>query len=201
MAITADDLKNIPTKYKIVIGVALVLLLGYFYYFFFLQTALQKKASLTQTQATLEVQITQRQTVARQIERHKREIEELNKSLLISLAKLPEQKDIPTLLAAMSVAAHSQSLDIMLFEPLQPIPKDFYAEFPVRMTVRGRYHDIKAFFKEVSKLSRIVNVNDASIRGPSGEYTGGPLVLEADCLMKTYMFLDTREQSSGVPAR
>ncbi|MDD5475252.1 MAG: type 4a pilus biogenesis protein PilO [Syntrophales bacterium] len=201
MAITADDLKKLPTKYKIIIGVVFVLLLGYFYYFFFLQAALQKKASLTDNLATLEVQIIQRQAVARQIERHKREIEELNESLMISLAKLPEQKDIPTLLTAMSVAAHAKSLDVMLFEPLQPVPQDFYAEFPVRMTVRGRYHDIKAFFKEVSQLPRIVNVNDASIRGPSGEYTGGPLVLEAECLMKTYMFLDMREQSAGAPAK
>ncbi len=200
MAITADDLKKLPTRYKVLIGVGVLLLLLYFYYFFFLQAALQKMTSLEEQLETLEVQIVQRQSVARQIEQHKQEIEELNRSLEISLAKLPEQKDIPSLLNALSDAAHTRGLDIMLFEPLAPAPREFYSEVPVRMTVHGRYHDIRSFFESVARLPRIVNVADASIQGPGEGYAGGPLVIEAECLMKTYMFLDMDmrdEQADG----
>ncbi|MCK9230099.1 MAG: type 4a pilus biogenesis protein PilO [Syntrophales bacterium] len=190
MAITADDIKALPMKYKILIGVVLVLLLGYFYYFFFLQAALDKKASLTETLETLDRQIIQRQAVARQIERHRKEIEEINENLRLALAKLPEQKDIPSLLSALSGAAQTEKLDILLFEPLNPISQEFYAELPVKMTVRGNYRDIAAFFDTVSRLPRIVNVADAVIRGPTPKDAGGPLLLDAECLMKTYMFLE-----------
>lgn len=196
MAITADDLKKLPTKYKIIIAVVLVLLLGYFYYFFFLQAALAKKTSLNETLENLERQIIQRQAVARQIERHRREIEEINENLRLALAKLPEQKDIPSLLNAMSAAAHTQKLDVLLFEPLQPVSKEFYAELPVRMTVRGSYRDTAAFFDAVSRLPRIVTVADAIIRGPAPDAAFAPIVVTTECIMKTYMFLDMRDEKT-----
>lgn len=196
MAITADDIKKLPTKYKILIGVVLVLLLGYFYYFFFLQAALAKKTSLTETLETLERQIIQRQAVVRQIERHRREIEEINENLRLALAKLPEQKDIPNLLNALSGAALTEKLDMLLFEPLAAEPREFYAELPVKMTVRGNYRDIAAFFDHVSRLPRIVNVADAVIRGPAPKDAFAPIAVTAECVMKTYMFLDIADEKS-----
>ncbi|OPL12400.1 MAG: hypothetical protein AVO39_04305 [delta proteobacterium MLS_D] len=197
MAITADDIKKLPTKYKILIGVGVVLLLGYFYYMFFLQAALSKKQSLTDNLATLETQIAQRRVVARQIEQHRREIKELNENLNIALAKLPEKKDIPNLLSSLASAAMNGKLDILLFEPLPQASREFYAELPVRISVSGGFRDIAAFFEDVAEFPRIVNVAEAIIRGPAEKDAVPPIILKAECLMKTYMFLDVSNEKAN----
>ncbi|MDY0045232.1 MAG: type 4a pilus biogenesis protein PilO, partial [Syntrophales bacterium] len=110
MAITVEDLKKMPTKYKIVLGVALALLLLYFYYFYFFQAALEKKIELTEKLENLEQQIAKRRVVALKIEKHKKEIAELNKNLQIALAKLPERKEIPNLLKSVSEAGREENL-------------------------------------------------------------------------------------------
>ena len=199
MAIRVDDLKNLSPRYKVFVAVGLCLLLVHFYHFFFLRTVLQKKTDLGEVLETLEVQIARRQAVARQIEQHKREIAELKEQLEILLAKLPERKDIPSLLNGLSEAARVEGLDIILFEPVTPIFQEFYSEVPVKMIVRGRYHSMRSFFDSVARSHRIVTVADVSIRGPDVEYRGGPVIVEAECLMKTYMFMNKTVENDGGP--
>ena len=196
MAITADDLKKLPPLYKVLIGVALVLLILYFYYFYFFQAALEKKASLTETLENLEMQIAKRRVVAMKIEQHKKEIAELNKNLQIALAKLPEKKDIPTLLKSVSEAGRNEGLSFLLFQPLEPVSKEFYAELPIKIEVEVGYNNLKAFFLNVAELPRIVNVSDAMIRRvvAEEEIKGNPL--KTECLMKTYMFLDKADENT-----
>ncbi len=194
MAITVDDLKKLPTMYKILIGVGLVALILYFYYFYFFQAALEKKTALAETLENLEQQIAQRRVVAMKIEQHKKEIAELNKNLQIALAKLPEKKEIPALLRSVSEAGRTEGLSFLLFQPLEPASKEFYAELPIKIHLQGGYHDLTAFFLRVAELPRIINVADAIIRRvvTEEETEGNPL--KTECLMKTYMFLEKADE-------
>jgi type IV pilus assembly protein PilO len=171
------------------LGIALLLLLGYFYYFYFFQPALEKKATLEDTLKNLEIQIAARQRIAVQIKEHKKNIEELRKSLKIALAKLPEQKEISSLLVSASEAGKEAGLEILLFQPMAPVSKEFYAEIPVNIIVQGGYNDIERFFGSVAELPRIVNLTDIAIN-KSQEDRDGINLITANCFMKTYMFLE-----------
>ncbi len=193
MPITVEDIKGMPTRYKVLLVLFLFLLIGYFYYFFFFQAAIQKKVRLTDKLETLEKKIEVKERVARRIKQHKEEIAFLKEKLKVALSKLPEQKEIPGLLTSVSRAGIKKGLDFLLFQPMPPVPKDFYADIPVKITVIGDYHDIALFFESVAKLPRIVNITDIKISNPK-KTQGEKILLQTNCVIKTYMFLEKKNE-------
>ncbi|MBW2559578.1 MAG: type 4a pilus biogenesis protein PilO [Deltaproteobacteria bacterium] len=186
MAIDLDDIRRLSGGKKLMILLGVLLLLGYFYWFYFLQPVSERKTQLGETLETMGRQIATRQNVVGQIERHRKEIAVLKMDLETILAKLPEQKEIPHLLTSVSEAGRNAGLDFILFEPMAPVPKEFYAEIPVKIAVAGRYNDIAVFFDSVAHLPRIATITDVAIK----KGTGRDALLQADCLMKIYMFLE-----------
>jgi len=99
---------------------------------------------------------------------------------------LPKEKEIPKLLKDISALGRNAGLDFLTFKPLADIPKDFYAEIPVTINVRGPYHNMGYFFDQVSKLERIVSVTNVKMSSPKKE--GGEMLLNSDCQLVTYRF-------------
>jgi type IV pilus assembly protein PilO len=64
---------------------------------------------------------------------------------------------------------------------------EFYAETPISVKVTGGYHDIAAFVSDVSKLPRIVTLQNISLE-PAKDG-----VLNMDAVVKTYRYLDDDE--------
>jgi len=192
MAIDLDDIQRLSGGKKLMILLGVLLLLGYFSWFYFLQPASERKAQLGESLKALDRQIATRQHVAGQIEGHRKEVIALKENLETILAKLPEQKEIPHLLTSVSEAGRSAGLNFILFEPMAPVPREFYAEIPVKIAVEGRYNDIAVFFDSVAHLPRIATITDIAIKKGAEKGT----LLQADCLMKIYMFL---EETNGKP--
>lgn len=185
MAIDLDDIQRLSGGKKLMILLGILLLLGYFYWFYLFQPASERKTRLGENLETLNRQIAARQHVAAQIERRRNEVTALREDLKIVLAKLPEQKEIPHLLTSVSEAGRDAGLEFILFEPMAPVPQEFYAEIPVKIVVEGGYHDIAVFFDRVAHLPRIATITDVTIK----RGTGDKPLLQADCLMKIFMFL------------
>jgi type IV pilus assembly protein PilO len=194
MAITLDDIQKVPNKYKILIGLVVYLVLGYLYFFFFFQPALERRASLGENLETLEFQIARRQIIAKQIEKHKKEIEKLKENLKFALAKLPEQKEIPGLLTSVSEMGKKAGLDFILFEPNAVVSREFYAEIPVKIIVDGTFHDTALFFDSVTSLPRITNITNINMKKSTA---GGAEenILTTDCFIKIYMFLEMSNET------
>jgi type IV pilus assembly protein PilO len=196
MAITLDDIQKIPNTYKILIGLAIFLLLGYFYYFYFFQAALEKRITLGENLETLDRQIARRQLVAKQIEKHKQEIEHLKENLKMALAKLPERKEIPRLLTSVSEAGKKAGLEFVLFEPTPVISREFYAEIPVKIIVEGGYHDTTLFFDSVASMPRIANVTNITMK-KSTLAKSEENILTTNCFIKIYMFQEKADETEG----
>ncbi len=65
---------------------------------------------------------------------------------------------------------------------------------PITIKVTGSYHDLGAFATDISKLSRIVTLNDLAI-APAGK-DGKDSKLVIDAIAKTYRYLDASEVAS-----
>ena len=76
-----------------------------------------------------------------------------------------------------------------------PAPEPFYEEIPVKVTVTGNFQNIVRFFEKVAKLPRIVNISDISM-GDRKEVKGRGYLITTSCTVKTYMFVDKKEQTS-----
>jgi len=194
MAIGIDDIKNLSRGKKLMLGLVLFLLLGYFYWFYLFQPAFEKKTRLGEELRNLEMRIATSERVVGQIDQYKKEIAALQEDFQIVLAKLPDQKEIPHLLTSVSEAGRSAGLDFVLFEPAQPVSKEFYAEIPVKITVTGKYNDIAVFFDSVAHLPRIANIMDVEIKKVKNGVEGD--ILTADCVIKIYMFVEKTDEET-----
>ena len=66
---------------------------------------------------------------------------------------------------------------------------DSFAELPITVRVTGGYHDLGSFASDISKLSRIVVLNDLQLQGKDG-------ALAMDAVAKTYRYLEQDELAS-----
>jgi type IV pilus assembly protein PilO len=98
---------------------------------------------------------------------------------------LPEKEEIPTLLTGISKAGKDSGLNFVLFQPKPDVEKEFYAEIPVAMKVRGDYHGVATFFESVAGLNRIVNIRDITIT-PDKDSSN----LSTTCTAVTYKFIE-----------
>jgi type IV pilus assembly protein PilO len=121
-----------------------------------------------------------------------RELRELSAELRRAQARLPDQREIADLLSNVAASGRAAGLEITLFRQKPEVYRDFYAEVPVEMQMRGTYHDVVTFLDRVKRLDRIVNVGDIQLKKPAVE--GDRVTLEAACTTTTFRFLDEAER-------
>lgn len=134
----------------------------------------------------------QKRKIAYQLDKYRAEMEEVKKKLAEVAARLPDEKEIPMLLKTISFIGKGVGLDIEAFQPKGEVKKDFYAEVPFEISLRGSYHQIGMFFYQVGRLPRVVSIRDFSF-SPALEAPSGSPILRAQCLGLTYYFLEAPE--------
>jgi type IV pilus assembly protein PilO len=108
-------------------------------------------------------------------------------------ARLPDEREIASLLSNIASSARAVGLDLTLFRNRQETYADFYAQVPVEMTMRGTYHELAQFLDRVKRLDRIVNVSNIAIRQP--KVNGDLVLIDASCTATTFRFLDEKERA------
>lgn len=81
-----------------------------------------------------------------------------------SLRQLPSKSEMESLLNDIHQAALGRGLEFDLFKPnATQNTFEFYAEMPITVRIEGAYHDLAEFSFAVSRLSRIVTINDMEL--------------------------------------
>jgi len=185
---TFIDKKFIPLAPKIKIGIAVLtaLLPMIIFYFALYQPNSEKIGGLESQVTTLTNEVRNVEAKAANLAQFEKELENAMIVFEETSALLPKDKEIPKLLKDISALGRNAGLDFLTFKPLPDIPKDFYAEIPVTINVRGPYHNMGFFFDQVSKLERIVTVSNIKMSSPKKD--GGEMLLNSDCILLTYRF-------------
>lgn len=100
--------------------------------------------------------------------------------------QLPSKSEMDQLLNEINSAATGRGLEFSLFEPNAASVKEYYAELPFKINISGNYHDIGTFVADVAKLSRIVTLNNLSMKVKDN-------VITLDAIAKTFRYLDPEE--------
>ena len=125
------------------------------------------------------------------LEAYRNQLTEIERSFGTLLKQLPSKSEMEALLTDINQAGLGRGLQFELFKPAAgETVSEFYAELPINIRVTGSYHDMGAFASDISKLSRIVLLNDVSLA--LGGKDGG---LTMDAVAKTYRYLDEEEIS------
>lgn len=222
MAIDLNDIKKMSPKVKIAVICLAFVLVGYLYWFYFLSPALEKKNSLSVKLTEMQTKINEKTKIAMQIDKYKADVAALQENYKVALQKLPDQREIPTLLHSVASTGRDAGVEFILFQPRPSVPKvlekqaegdkkpapaaaggkkdappppePFYEEIPVAVSVIGSYQNILHFFDKVAKLPRIVNISEISI-GDRKEVQGKGYPVTTSCTIKTYMFIDKKQKT------
>jgi len=121
------------------------------------------------------------------LESYKKQLEDIEQAFGALLKQLPNKQEMDALITDVNQAGLGRGLQFDLFKPEAETVTEFYAETPIRVKVTGGYHDVAAFVSDVSKLSRIVTLQNISMV-PTRDG-----VLNMDAIVKTYRYLDEEE--------
>jgi type IV pilus assembly protein PilO len=168
------------------LAAVIVLLLAAYWYVIYSEQA-SRLEKLQKQYDALEQQRAQTEGYVQNLAKYEARLNELQGNLNEARAQLPDEADVPQLLAQLDNRARQAGLAISRFEPKAESPKDFYAEIGFDMDVKGSYHEIATFIDSVGKLDRIVNVSDITMKEP--KTVNQKVVVASDFIIKTYRFL------------
>ena len=179
----------LPVK-AVLLGTLLVLLVGAGYWFMW-SPALEELESAKQKEVGLRQVFLDKKRQAINLDAYKQQMVDIEKTFGALLRQLPDKSKMDGLLTDINQAGLERGLDFELFKPGKESIKDFYAEMPITIKVTGTYHDLGAFATDISKLSRIVTLNDLAISATGKDDKETKLVMDA--VAKTYRYLDASE--------
>lgn len=192
---TLDQLEKYPVWQLIlawVLGAALVVA-GWYFLYFSDALAEQAKAEAAQTKAEADL-VAAKDNLANYEQRVKEQAER-DKELKRKLEVVPvDSSTIDHLMSTFQREARGVGLAIEKWSPQPEERFDFYAKIPVEVTAVGTWHEVGEFFRRVSEMKQIVNVEQVEMKlGKDFEDNGFPL-LEVDFTASTFRLLTDDEQ-------
>ncbi|OAM52181.1 pilus assembly protein PilO [Methylovorus sp. MM2] len=193
------NIGNLPLPVKgVLLGILLALIVAGGYFVFW-SPSLDELAAAKNKESELRQVFLTKKGQAIKLEEYKQQMVEIEKTFGALLKQLPDKSQMDGLLTDINQAGLERGLEFELFKPGKETLAGFYAEMPISIKVTGRYDDLGAFATDVSKLSRIVTLNDISISPVNIKDTkdkGDSSLLVMDAVAKTYRYLDSSEVAS-----
>jgi type IV pilus assembly protein PilO len=145
--------------YGLLIG---VILAGAVHYAWFRGLNKQIKEKQTQLE-TLNQEIQKGRAAERKLAQFREEVRRLELELGKLLQVLPSKRNTEDLIKRIETLTRQGDFTLRKFTPGDFVPKEFYAEWPIAVSLEGTYHNLALFFDRMSRFSRIINVEDLKI--------------------------------------
>ncbi len=198
-----DDIRNLdmnnaggwPMPLKVGACVLVILLIPTIGYFVSFKGQQEQVKSLKTQEESLLMTFASKQAKAANLEAYRQQLADMEIVLQNLLRQLPGKTEMADLLVDISQTALSTGIDTELFEPQTEVPREFYAEQPIRLRMKGTYHQFGQFVSGVASLPRVVILTMHDIQLRSEQVAAGRLVLEGT--VRTYRYLDDEEAAAA----
>ncbi|HLT90576.1 MAG TPA: type 4a pilus biogenesis protein PilO [Woeseiaceae bacterium] len=191
-ALDVNDIGRWPLAFRLaVIAIVFFVVLGVLIWYMIVKDRAPQLERARQEEQTLRVAFESKQRKAANYDRYKEQLAEIEQSFGTMLRQLPGETEIPSLIVDISQTGLAAGLQEKLFQPQAEIPKDFYAEKPIKIVLSGGYHEIANFVSGVASLPRIVTLHDISIT-PENQQRFDELQMEVTA--KIYRYLEQGAQ-------
>lgn len=135
---------------------------------------------------TLRADIAKGVATAKQLPQFEAQVTELEDRLENLRQVLPEEKDVADTLRRIQGLATKSNLSIQRFQPGKVVQQKMYAEIPYRLQAEGTFHNLAAFFDQISRFPRIINVSEIAIRAKNDAAASGRTIT-AECVATTFV--------------
>jgi type IV pilus assembly protein PilO len=183
-----ERLEGIPSLYRWLAIPGVVVLIVALYWYFLCQPYIEEMEALQEKINTKRQTVEKHKQIAAKLDTFQVQVSDLEAKLHTLLRELPESREIPGMIRQISDVGIRTGLQISLIKPQPEQRKEFYAEIPIQVRVKGQYHAVGRFFDDLVHLERIISVSGIQI-----EATGQ----ETQCLATTFRFLDEAEANEA----
>ncbi|MFA5699969.1 MAG: type 4a pilus biogenesis protein PilO [Desulfuromonas sp.] len=190
-----EKILKLPLYQRVLILVSVSILLVGAYVYFFYNPAREELASKQSQNDKLLVELQESRRIANNLPKFKAEYEQMKRRLDLALNELPNEKEIPSLLSSIAGLARDNGLEVLQFKPENEVARNFYAEVPVSLDLKGSYHQMALFCQAVARIARIVNVKDMKLSKP--QQGSGITTLSIACRTVTYRFIEASSAEKG----
>jgi type IV pilus assembly protein PilO len=144
----------------------------------------QLRADLAEAQ---KAQIKYQKDLAELADRKQRQ-RELNKVL-------PKETEYPAFLSSIQSVANVTGVSLSAWTPQGEVKEKYYAKIPMRLEVKGRFHQIAKFFYAVGQLDRIINMENISLQEPQDK--DDEVLVSVSALATAFRMLPESKGSKG----
>lgn len=196
MARGESALAKLPPIAKVGVGALFAALIGVAYFIVFYGDLASSVTAEKNTETGLRAELSdarkaefayqQDLTELSQRQQHQRELVKI----------LPTETEYPAFLSAVQNVANVAGVGLTAWSPMPEAPDQFYSRVPMRLSLRGRYHQIAKFFHGVGQLDRVINMENISLTEPKKE--GEDIVVRVDALATAFR-AKADAQAGGTP--
>ena len=191
-SLDVNDVGRWPLVFRAaVIAIVFVVVIGLGVWFFIVKDKAPLLARAEAEEQNLKQVFENKQKKAANYDAYKAQLAQIEQSFGTMLRQLPGETEIPSLIVDISQTGLASGLQERLFQPQPEIPKDFYAEKPIKIRLTGGYHEIANFVSGVAALPRIVTLHNITItpeKANKGSENFDQLRIEVTA--QTYRYLD-----------
>lgn len=179
-----SGLSNLNLPGKLAVGGLLLLLPWLVFYVIFyseLETEIEGAQSANQRLAA-DLQNAERSQRAYQ--RDLQELGERERNRRELMKVLPETTEYPAFLSTVQNVANLVGVELVAWTPQEEVVEEFYARVPMRLELRGRFHQLAKFFYNVGQSERIINMENIALTSAQQQEDG--VVLNAIVLATAF---------------
>jgi type IV pilus assembly protein PilO len=200
MALTLNDK---PWYVALAVGLVLAIVVLYLMHAYVVKPIKDEIAAADAQIAELDKKIEQGRAAERKLPQFREEVRRLELELEKLRRILPSTRNTEEIIKKFKslVDQGDFALRKLTFPKLATAKSsDPYAEWPISVTVDGRYHDLAILFNRLSNFSRIMNVEQINITALADQSNR---TIQSEFVAKTFVYVEPSEQApadkSGKP--
>ncbi|MBV9494880.1 MAG: type 4a pilus biogenesis protein PilO [Acidobacteria bacterium] len=151
--------------------------------------------------AELDRKIEQGRAAERKLPQFREEVKRLELELEKLRRILPSSRNTEEIIKKLKALVDTGDFTLKrLTFPTLTTPKggDPYAEWPISVSVEGRYHNLAILFNRLSNFSRIINVEQINITALSQQQER---TITTDFVAKTFVYVEPSEDTAAKPKK
>ncbi len=210
MADRFEFITKTPT-WQLAVGWAVVAaLLGAGWYFVYYADAVDQHHNAQMSLDKARTELDQMKTKLENFEQEMAKAEDMERQIEDKKRQLPlSEATIDHLMRKFQQQGRLVGVDVANWRPGSEERRDFYAKMPVEVSATGTWHQFGEFFRRVSEMEQIVNIEEVSMTEANSRDQEAANTLDVTFTASTFRFLeqqpaaaagepsDTRRRSGG----
>jgi len=196
----ALGLEGKPAYYGLIIGIVLIVAMVFGAKTLLVDQVMQDIKNAEGQIKDLDTKIEQGRSAQRKLPQFREEVHRLELELEKLRRILPSTRNTEEIIKKIKSLVDQGDfvLHKLTFPKLAPAGGgDPYAEWPITVSVDGRYHNLAILFNRLSNFSRIMNVEQVSITALTQQQDR---TISSDFTAKTFVYIEPKESAPSKPA-